>query len=219
LLIIFDLDDTLIDTSGSITPIRMEAALNRWILEGAPIQDEKEALDILLRLDKRASSAKQALEEFLELHDMPLSFLPSALEEVYDNPSLHMPIFPQEGAINLLVDLFPFHTLAIVTAGHLAIQMEKLKKAGIDSSYFSKIAVCGEGDKKRHYKAIAEDLKISPSNGIVCGDRILQDLSPAKELGFTTVHLLKGRGNTSHGRMKDVDLSIPHLRDLKTILV
>jgi FMN phosphatase YigB (HAD superfamily) len=52
----------------------------------------------------------------------------------------------------------------------------------------------------------------------VVGDRIGNDLTPAKELGATTVHLLKGRGKNSTGPKKDVDYTIHEIEDIFGVL-
>ena len=60
--------------------------------------------------------------------------------------------------------------------------------------------------------------KIAPKNSLVCGDRICFDLTPAKELGFKTVQIVKGRGVGNTGLKNDVDYTILHLSELNNIL-
>ena len=67
MLIIFDLDDTLIDTSGSITPVKLEQALAKMVEAGLQVGDFQESLTILKRLDIATESASQTLLEFLEI--------------------------------------------------------------------------------------------------------------------------------------------------------
>lgn len=59
---------------------------------------------------------------------------------------------------------------------------------------------------------------MDPADGIVCGDRIAIDLTPAKELGLTTVQMLSGRGVCCVGNKRDVDFSISHLGEIYKIL-
>lgn len=47
MLIIFDLDDTLIDTSGCITHFKLEDALNAMVSQGLPVVDFRESLHLL----------------------------------------------------------------------------------------------------------------------------------------------------------------------------
>ncbi|MBS0651325.1 MAG: HAD family hydrolase [Verrucomicrobia bacterium] len=218
MLIIFDLDDTLVDTSGCITPIKLEDALKRLVQEGLRIPDFSEALDLLKRLDLAADSAKFALSEFLEIHNADPALLPIGIQEIYDNISFDFPLNPLKDANEVLNDLSFFHQLAIVTIGKTPQQLTKLKKAGIDSGIFSKIIVAEAGNKKVHYQALADELGYAPTEIVVCGDRIPIDLTPARELGYKTVQMRWGRGLNSKGQPSDVDYKISSLLELKDII-
>ena len=220
MLIIFDLDDTLIDTSGSITPIRLEAALRRMSEEGLEFEDFDAALGILKQLNATAPSARRALKEFLELHGAGPQFFSLGIQEIYENISLNAPVMLLEGALDLLQELKEAHQLALVTVGIPEFQFEKMKKAGVDSTIFSRIAVSEEGNKKTYYQEIVAELGFPPSEVVVCGDRISADLAPAKELGFRTVHFLSGRAlNGLIAESGAVDATILKLAELKKLLV
>jgi putative hydrolase of the HAD superfamily len=208
LLIIFDLDDTLIDTSGCITPIKLEDAVHRMVNEGLHLPNVSEAIEMIKRLDDSAESARHTLLEFLEIHGAEERFLEIGLKEIYENISSDIPVFPLDQVEEVLSELVMNHQLAIVTMGKKEQQIGKLKKAGIDSAIFSKIVVCEEGSKKPHYQGIAEELSCSSSEVVVCGDRILSDLTPAKELGYKTIHMRWGRGLHISGPKKDVDYTV-----------
>jgi putative hydrolase of the HAD superfamily len=218
LLIIFDLDDTLIDTSGCITPIRLEDALTQMVKAGLNLPDFTQGLEQLRRIDAGAESAKDALAEFLEIHDADKKYLDIALKEIYENFSHDLPIFTFDGVVDTLKSLAGLHRLALVTAGFEDYQHWKLKKTGIDSSFFSKIVVCESGSKKAHYKLIVEELGISQNDVVVCGDRIAKDLSPAKDLGFRTIHMRKGRGKRYSALSDDVDYSVDEFYKIPEVI-
>ncbi len=218
MLIIFDLDDTLVDTSGCITPFKLEDALNRMIQEGLSIPNFSEALELLIRLDRSAESSRRSLAEFLEILDADLRFLDVGVKEIYENISSDFSIVPLEGANEILNDLSSGHQLAVVTIGKHHQQMAKLKKAGIDSGIFSKIIVSEASNKKVHYQALADELGYAAGEIVVCGDRIPIDLAPARELGFRTVQMRWGRGLNSMGFRSDVDYTISSLKELKEII-
>jgi putative hydrolase of the HAD superfamily len=194
LLIIFDLDDTLIDTSGCIVPIRLEKALREMIAAGLPVVTFSEAYERLLTLDRKAPSSRHTLKEFLEGVVDAERYFSIGEKIIYDSPLEEIAIHPFSGVVEILRDLSKSHQLAVVSQGKEALQMAKMKKAGIDSSLFCKIIVSENRSKKNHYEAVAAALKAQPSQSIVCGDKVQVDLLPAKELGMTTVHLRKGRG-------------------------
>lgn len=218
MLIIFDLDDTLVDTSGCITPYKLEGALKRLVREGLTLPNFSESLSLLKRLDLAADSAKSALEEFLEIHQADPALLSVGIQEVYESSSSDLPLNPLEHAVEVLNELSFSHRLAIVTIGKTDQQLAKLKKAGIDSGIFSKIVVSETGNKKVHYQAIADELGYAPTEIVVCGDRIPIDLAPARELGCRTVQMRWGRGLSSMGKASDVDYQISSLKELKEII-
>jgi putative hydrolase of the HAD superfamily len=219
LLIIFDLDDTLIDTSGCITPYKIEAAFARLMKEGLTIESPKEALQMLKRLDETAESSRHTFSEFLEIVGADKKYFNLAIEEVYSDIPADLAIFPLDHALDVLLELKESHDLALVTVGNLDRQFYKMKKAGIDSTIFSKIIVSEDRDKKPHYRAILSELGYAPRDTFVCGDKVAIDLVPAKELGLKTIHMRWGRGRNSLGIKGSIDFAISELRQIKEILV
>ena len=218
MLIIFDLDDTLVDTSGCITPIKLEDALHKMVAAGFQVPHFLDALEQLKRIDAAAGSAREAIAEFLEIHDGVLKYYDIAIKEVYETFFSDLPIFTFDGVIETLKTLSEWHYLAVVTAGFFDYQQWKLKKTGIDSSIFSKIVVCESGDKKIHYKKIVEELNFLPKDVIVCGDRVDKDLTPAKDLGFRTIRMKKGRGRKSFKFSRDVDYTINEFYEILEVV-
>ena len=218
MLIIFDLDDTLIDTSGCITYFRLEDALQAMVSHGLIVADFSEALALLRRLNSTADCARSAIAEFVEILGVDKNFYELAIKEIHKDLPPDWPIFPLEGALDLLADLGSQHQLALVTIGRHPFQMEKMKKAGIDSRIFSKIVVTEEKNKKPHYQMIVEELGYCPTEVLVCGDRIPLDLAPARELGFKTVKVQWGRGLNSSPHRGEVDYCIFRLKELKGIV-
>ncbi len=218
MLIIFDLDDTLIDTSGSITPYQLQNAVKGLIDAGVVFQSEEEAMEFLLRLNKVAPSAKSAIEEFFEINDLDHALLPIALSAVYEDFSDQLAVEVNEMAHEVLQLLSEVHKLALVTVGKTEHQMFKLKKAGIDSTIFSKIVVTQQKNKKIHYHSIVSELDVDSTEVVVCGDRIPIDLTPAKELGYKTIHMRSGRGVYCKGNRSDVDFTISRLSEIPLIL-
>lgn len=216
MLIIFDLDDTLIDTSGCITPIKLKAALQRMMESGLSIPDFNVAFEQLMQIDRLKESGRATLEEFLRAHPV---FLEIGLKELYETSCEKIPVASTPDTLELLQELKRSHTLALVTIGERDQQMQKMKNAGIDFLLFSKIVVCARPNKGLHYEAIATELGYPASEVVVCGDRIITDLSPAKALGFKTVHVLWGRGRNSVGPKQDVDHTISTVAQLKNTFI
>ncbi|PCI76702.1 hypothetical protein COB21_04025 [Candidatus Aerophobetes bacterium] len=218
MLVVFDLDDTLIDTQKSLT-----APLLRWILkemenQGFHFSDFEKTLEQWYCLDKYALSAAHGFEEFAQIYAIPPFLQQFALEKLYHHSIFLSKALPKEEALDLLHDLSREHTLALVSKGIPQAQMKKMEAAGIEQDWFTHIHFDeGEGKKKIYLKILTE-LKRKAQNSLVCGDRIKSDLSPAKELGMKTVQIRSGRGLGNTGFKTHVDYTIVYLRELRDIL-
>ena len=218
MLLIFDLDDTLIDTSGSIAPPLLEKALAAMVADGLEVTNMQEAHGMLTRLYASAGSGKSGMREFVELMEGPQELAEVGIKVVYDPANWDDPVRTTEGACDLLSELAKDHQLALVTLGNEEVQRRKLEAGGIDSDLFSMVCVTPERNKGVIYKRVLEELGFAPKHAIATGDRISLDLSPAKALGITTVHMRQGRGLGNTGLKRDVDYTILRLQELAPIV-
>ncbi|MCB1116781.1 MAG: HAD family hydrolase, partial [Chlamydiia bacterium] len=154
MLIIFDLDDTLIDTTGSIMPAVLKTALKEMQGVGLSLANFNRSYKELLRLNTYHVSAKEAILEFLEINNAPVACLDVALDAVYQNPSFKDPVQPLEDAVEVLEELSASHPLVLVTKGKEEVQREKMEKAGISSKYFTRLHFCPDRNKKKIYKKV-----------------------------------------------------------------
>lgn len=215
MLIIFDLDDTLIDTSGVVTPFKMKECFQQLSLSGVKFPES--ALDDLLERNKKAAKSKEALIAFANFYNASKQQIDDALK-ILTTPlpdSFRVPMTPH--AQEILEYYRKRCPMAIVTGGHPTYQMDKLKKAGIDTSFFSMIASPEDSVKKPYYQALQEKFSIPSKDIWVCGDRIEMDLRPAFELGLNTIHMRWGRGAFLKTE-KWVNHSINNLHALKEII-
>lgn len=217
MLIIFDLDDTLIDTSGAVTPFKMKQCLQKLVEKGFSPPNFTKAYEELLAYNLSSPKSIDALSKFLMQIGFDLSQSQSIFAELTTPlPSdFVVPTTPQ--AKEILSYFSASHRLALVTGGSPLFQLEKLKKAGLDTSIFSKIDIPEDSIKKPYYQALARKFSILPEQIWVCGDRIQMDLVPAYELGFKTIHMRWGRGQQSASE-DWIDHSIATLSELKGII-
>ncbi|HSX03166.1 MAG TPA: HAD family hydrolase [Rhabdochlamydiaceae bacterium] len=218
MLVIFDLDDTLIDTSGIITPFKLKLALMRMVEAGLKTDPFDRAFQLLKQIDSQSEATRHTINTFLDHYGAPKSFFDIAMQAFVEPLPEDFVVKTWRQTHQVLTDLKKDHTLAIVTMGDPDFQMEKIKKAGLEHSIFCKIAVAGVNNKKPHYKSLMEELKLPPTQVVVVGDRIGNDLTPAKELGALTVHLVKGRGKNSKGPKEHVDFTICEIEELTGVL-
>lgn len=213
MLLIFDLDDTLIETTKTIVPFKLKRALKKMIEAGLKVKSPKEALKTLIRMDARSLSSKASLTEFLELTN-GLSFLKIGLSEIYEGTDLPEEVELASGAERVLRQLRKEHQLALVSYGLPHVQKAKMEKGGLDPDLFSSLTFAKTRDKKNDYQTVISNLSFVPSKVVVIGDRIAFDLTPAKELGCRTIHIRKGRGLGNTGLKTDVDDTILSLEQI-----
>jgi FMN phosphatase YigB (HAD superfamily) len=210
LLIIFDLDDTLIDTSGSITPFKLKRVLEQMLGRVATHSELQE----LMTINESASKTQDAIEIFSDRHHL---ILDKTFKELISPlpKDFQIPCTPNaKQTLEMYAKKTP---IALVTGGHPPFQLEKLEKAGIDGSLFSKIAIPEDSMKKPSYQEISREFSVDPSEMWVCGDRISMDLLPARELGCKTIHMRWGRG-LKMATVPWIDFSISDLSELRRII-
>ncbi len=217
-MIVFDLDDTLIDTQGSVMP-----PLLRWILQEIQRQGHifahfEKALDHWYKLNQYARSAGKGFAEFAQMYHIPEPLCQFALQSLYHHPVFTPQVSPMEGSLDILEELSSEHTLALVSRGEASIQSKKMELAGIDTDWFDHLYFDPKACKKQFYSKILFKEKKRAQNALVCGDRIEADLSPAKQLGMKTVHIRSGRGLGNTGFKTHVDYTIVYLSELRNIL-
>ncbi len=212
MLLIFDLDDTLIPTSLDITPKKLEQALKKMIESGLQVSFEQ-GREILLAMNEKACRSREVIREFstlmqgTEAHaEIGLSVLEEDLSEIK--------VKQEEGLNEFLKGLKERYRLAIVTGGKVAVQEEKIDLYGIDRTLFEEIIVEEWGMKERAYMRLMD--RFGPF--LVVGDRITNDLSCAKKLGGITIHIRQGRGEFEPKNHPDVDFEIRTIKELTEVL-
>ena len=212
MLLIFDLDDTLIPTSKEITPKKLEQALKKMIESGLQV-DYLEGLETLFDLNSKSLRSKDALEEFVILkkgNSAQVDAGKKALDANLGKITISLDCQLNE----LLRKWNKSHRLAIVTGGAALIQHEKIDLYGIEKALFEEIVVAEWGEKGKAYATLQE--RFGPF--LVVGDRIANDLSDAKKLGGITIHIRQGRGEAEPKNHPDVDFEIKTIKELTEVL-
>ena len=212
MLLIFDLDDTLIPTSNEITPKCLEAALKKMI-EGGLSVDFEEGKKILFEMNLGPTRTSEVIKQFVRNMQGTDNHAVTGIAQLEESLSTIEVTKPQ-GLNNFLRDLRAKFQLAIVTGGNAPTQQAKIDLYGIDKELFVDIIVEEWGMKERSYLLLKE--KFGPF--IVVGDRIINDLSGAKKLGGTTIHVRQGRGVFEPKNHPDVDFEIASLKELTEVL-
>jgi len=216
LLIIFDLDDTLIDTTKKLTPIIFHKTLKLLIEKGLKVEDENLAYQQILKIDKTSVGSNQTIKKFLYDLGANKIFIDIAYKSMQSPIDSDIKIFTLPNALETLKHLSNYHSLALVSFGDIKFQFDKMEKAGIDTALFSKIAITKLANKGFYYKQIMDELGYRSNNTYVIGDKIDGDLLPAKKLGCTTINMKNLRIQKENKNC--VDFWVNSLEEVKKIL-
>ena len=219
MLVFLDLDDCLIDTSNSITSPKLKLSLEAMQKKGLQIDDFQKFYNHILKIDSESESSLETLKKFLISIGADKKYFDIGCSIIQGPIPKRVKVNVRKGAVGLLEELKKSHVLALVTIGDEAIQMDKLRKAGIDSAIFSIISILRQGCKKDIYRSIVKKNKMDSSVIVACGDRVNSDLKPAKELGYKTIHTRWGRGKKKvYPRSPYVDYEVTRLCEIISII-
>ena len=198
-VIAFDLDDTLLDTSGLLVPQAAERACQAMLDAGLQCTLEE-------CLNDRASMANELShkEIFAQIAAkygaaQPTLAVEDALKEFY-NPQVpaQLPLLP--GALENLHILKSRYDLFLVTMGSRPAQEQKIRALGI-SSFFSDIFILDsfKGERKESaFRTIIERQKIQPYELLSIGNRLSSEIRDGKRAGGQTCYFAYGEHVGEH---------------------
>lgn len=191
--IAFDLDDTLLDTSGLLVPAASRHAFELLQKAGLTLsldECEKFRLKLIRTISHKDVFKKLAAEYGTE---KTLEAVALANKAFYE-PVLpaHLPLLP--GAKENLEALAKKYHLYVVTAGYQEAQQNKVKSLGI-AHFFKKIFVVNSLEKERKlapFKTILELEHLQPHELLCVGNSLSSEIHDARELGATSCYFQFG---------------------------
>lgn len=215
MLIIFDLDDTLVDTYQCLTIPKIKETLIHMVQGGLKLDCSfEQAFNDLVACTRAAPSGRDALISFLPDFKNGADFLESSTNYLYESSDEGLDLRAIPGAIEALEKLQEKHALALVSVGFEGRQLRKLEKAGIDSRFFAKIEITQVRRKGGIYLKLMEELGVCPQETLVCGDKFDVDIEPAARLGCFTVHTEFSSRRTIKRSGLDADISVTTFNQL-----
>jgi len=208
--IIFDLDDTLCDSTPSITEhynlvkkdLTSSGLDNKYLM----------LLDEIFKVDSFEDAIKQVIEQLR--HDKKDSLISNVLTaaELYNIKDDNFEIALLPGAQEMLEKLNRAgKQLFLVTIGDQMLQERKIKKLGIGhyfKAYYISNPIGGGSTKEKLFNDILKGYKLNPDycDIMVVGDKLKDELKYGHELGLLTVQML-------HGKYKDAKADFePHYK-------
>jgi len=218
--IIFDLDDTLYDCTGSLLEASRKRAASAMVNAGLPCTEEKAYL-LQKELSEKHGPYYPVFNEISNKFNMGHELVRSALKAYNSNEVTGIQLFPD--VIPTLKKLAQEkYKLFLLTTGIYERQYKKIELLNL-KPYFDEIIINDQEVgllMEDSFEAIVRKYSLSPQNVVVVGDRVRGELRIAKSKGMVTVQMLHGRfkDETAYDSSNKPDYKIKRFFQLPTLL-
>lgn len=216
--IIFDLDDTLYDCSGTLVLRgRRQAAVKIARLINC---SEEEAYSLQLEMDEKFGVNTNIYEKIVTLYHLPSTYAQELLEEFVHIDISDITVFPD--VMDTMIQLKGRgYWVVLVTSGDKEIQRKKIDVLGLNNRYFDDIVITERNkgqSKKACFQEIMKRYDLQPEEVICVGDKIDDELAASKSLGMVTLMFEHGRHYKAYLKVQDKyikpDYFIKHIKDI-----
>ncbi|MGR3175181.1 MAG: uridine diphosphate-N-acetylglucosamine-binding protein YvcK [Candidatus Scalindua sp.] len=218
--IIFDLDDTLYDCTGSLLEASRKRAARAMVNAGLPCTEE-EAYILQKELSEKHGPYCPVFNEISNKFNMGHELVRSALKAYNSNEVTDIQLFPD--VVPTLKKLAQEkYKLFLLTTGIYERQYKKIELLNLEP-YFDEIIINDQEVgllMEDSFEAIVRKYSLSPQNVVVVGDRVRGELRIAKSKGMVTVQMLHGRfkDETAYDSSNKPDYKIKRFFQLPTLL-
>ncbi len=218
--IIFDLDDTLYDCTGSLLEASRKRAAKVMVKAGLPCTEE-EAYLMQKELSEKYGPYYLVFNEMAKKFGCSDNFVDSALKAYNSNEVSDIKLFPD--VIPTLKKLaLEKYKLFLLTIGIHERQQKKIELLKLEP-YFDEIII---NDQEVGllmddcFEEIVKKYALNPRNVVAVGDRVRAELRIAKSLGMVTVQMLHGRFKVESASddSNKPDYKIKRIFQLSTVL-
>ena len=188
--IIFDLDDTLYDCSGTLVLKSKELAAKT--ISKAIKCSEAEALKLQLELEGRLGPKADIAREIASSYNLPEEFCAEVSKAINDLNVEGTVLFPDTmNSINELKRLG--YKLFLVTFGTREMQKKKIKVLGLEKAFDEIVITESPRGKEKCFKEILVKYDLEPKQVLCVGDKIKDEIEVGKRLGMSTALMKHGR--------------------------
>jgi uncharacterized cofD-like protein len=191
--IIFDLDDTLYDCTGSLLEASRKRAAKVMVKAGLPCTEE-EAYLMQKELSEKYGPYYLVFNEMAKKFGWNNKFVDSALKAYNSNEVSDIKLFPD--VIPTLKKLaLEKYKLFLLTTGIHERQQKKIELLKL-KPYFDEIIINDQEVgllMEECFEEIVKKYALKPRDVVVVGDRVRAELRIAKSMGMVTVQMLHGR--------------------------
>ena len=213
----FDLDDTLLDTSGLLVPMAAKKSCEAMIAAGLQCE-----LKDCLQMRQELAANLSHTEIFTQIANrfgtnQKGKAIHDALEKFY-NPEFPETLPLMSGAIDNLQKLGQSYNLFLVTMGAPEAQMRKIKALNIEK-HFKKIYILNGfiGERKESaFLDIIKNMQHRPNELLSIGNRLSSEIRDGKKVGADTCYFAYGEhvGETPRCPEDHPDFTITQHKDL-----
>ncbi len=199
--IIFDLDDTLYDCSGTLVLKSKKCAAK--IISIAINCSEEEALKLQLELENRLGPETNISREIANLYDLPDKFCEEISRSINTLDIENAILFPDTmDSIKALKKMD--YKLFLVTFGNRKTQKEKIRVLGLEEIFNEIIITDNPAGKEECFKKILTRYHLEPEQVLCVGDKIKDEIAVGRKLGMSTALMKHGRHyNFYKSKIKD----------------
>lgn len=188
--IIFDLDDTLYDCSGTL--VLKSKKLAAKIISKALKCSEAEALKLQLELEERLGPKADISREIANLYNLPEEFCREISNTINTLEVEDAILFPD--AIDAINELKRTgYKLFLVTLGKKEWQERKIKVLGLENVFDEIIITDNPLGKEKCFREILIKYDLKPEQVLCVGDKIKDEIEVGKRLGMSTALMKHGR--------------------------
>lgn len=188
--IIFDLDDTLYDCSGTL--VLKSKKLAAKIISKAVKCSETEALKLQLELEDRLGPKADIFHKIANQYNLPEDFCEEISNTINTLEVEGATLFP--GTMASIDELKRTgYKLFLVTFGNREIQEKKIKVLDLESAFDEIIITENPLGKEKCFKEILAKYGLEPEQVLCVGDKIKDEIEVGKRLGMSTALMKHGR--------------------------
>ena len=222
--VFFDLDDTLFDCSGSIVENARKRAAKAMVEAGLPCSAES-AYWMQVRLFKKLGPMEDIFDRMCDSFgiskDEKRRIVKAGFKAYNSDEVENISLYP--GVPETLDALKKKGIkLVLITSGIHERQAKKIRILGLEKKFDLVLIHDIERDQSKfgEFKRAMKQLRLSPVNVIVVGDKVSSEIKMANKLGMASVRILRGRFSKIKPRneLEEPDYSIGQISEVLPLL-
>jgi putative hydrolase of the HAD superfamily len=188
--IIFDLDDTLYDCSGTL--VLKSKKLAAKIISKAIKCSEAEALKLQLELEGRLGPKADISRKIADLYNLSEEFC-KEISDTINTLEVESAVLFSDAMASIDELKRIGYKLFLVTFGNRGMQEKKIKVLGLESAFDEIIITENPRGKEKCFKEILIKYDLKPEQVLCVGDKMKDEIEAGKRLGMSTVLMRHGR--------------------------